>query len=209
MVKRSKRGGYAKGHVSRAGLEWAVIRVVAERGVSGASVDLVAEAAGVTKGAAYWHYPNKTALLLAGAERALEAWMTHVLQAVLGRRTAAERLRAVVFAHVRQVQLVSSPGLYLTRLLGADVGGGALLRTWRARVRQLVGLAATTPPLAPQDARVLIHGLTAGLLGLGLQWEASRDRAALESAAEGLVRGFEAQLTGEQYVKQTYSTVLL
>ena len=39
-------------------------RVFFEKGVSTASLDDVAKAAGVTRGAIYWHFSNKTDLFL-------------------------------------------------------------------------------------------------------------------------------------------------
>src|SRR5713101_5035960 len=41
------------------------IRLFAERGYQRTTMDDVAEAAGVTKGAVYWHFPSKDDLLLA------------------------------------------------------------------------------------------------------------------------------------------------
>ncbi len=50
----------------------AALKVFAEKGYIGATVDHVAEAAGLTKGAVYHHYANKQALLLALMERRFE-----------------------------------------------------------------------------------------------------------------------------------------
>ncbi len=208
VTTRSRRGSYLKGLVCRERLEWAAIRVAAERGVAGATVEAVAEAAGVTKGAAYWHYRDKQALLLAASDRALEAWTTDGLGAVLGLPTAAQRVGAVIAAHVDQLQQLASPALYLTRLAFAGAGAAPHLRQWRERLRLMVGASTGAPPVPAQHVGGLIHGLLAGLLGLGIQWEALRDRVALETAAAGLARGFAAQLGVREQITEPYESVL-
>jgi AcrR family transcriptional regulator len=72
------------------------LRVFAERGYDGASMDDVARAAGITKASIYHHVAGKEALLERGLERALAA-----LAAILGEPAAqagsdAQRVRFIV-----------------------------------------------------------------------------------------------------------------
>jgi AcrR family transcriptional regulator len=72
------------------------LRVFAERGFDGASMDDVARAAGITKAAIYHHVSSKEALLERGLRRALEALFA-VLEEPASRAGAPlERLRHVV-----------------------------------------------------------------------------------------------------------------
>jgi AcrR family transcriptional regulator len=72
------------------------LRVFAERGYDGATMDDVARAAGITKASIYHHVSGKEALLARGLDRALAA-----LQAILAERpakagTAGARVRYIV-----------------------------------------------------------------------------------------------------------------
>jgi AcrR family transcriptional regulator len=66
--------------------------LVAERGLSRTSVDHIAKAAGVTKGAMYWHFASKDALFLAILERIRERWQQVVHVPVSARQTPIDRL---------------------------------------------------------------------------------------------------------------------
>ncbi|GAC1546736.1 MAG: TetR/AcrR family transcriptional regulator [Vulcanimicrobiaceae bacterium] len=73
------------------------LRVFADRGYDGASMDDVAAAAGITKAAIYHHVASKEALLARGLERALDALEAIPERARLA-ATPLERLRYVVRA---------------------------------------------------------------------------------------------------------------
>lgn len=197
---RSRRGA-----ASRAALERAAVRLIGEHGPAGATVDAVAEAAGVTKGSAYWHYADKDALVAAAAEGALEAWTTGALPAVIGAGSAAERVERLVWAHVRDLQAAGSPALCLARLLEDAPGAVPMLRRWQGRVRELVAIHESP---GSATAAQLVGGLVAALVGLASVWNVARDRLALEAAAAGIVTAFTAQLTGRQDVTKQYYEVL-
>jgi AcrR family transcriptional regulator len=88
---------------TRALLLSAAAAVFAERGVEGASVDAIAEAAGRTSGALYSHFGSKEGLLI----ELLESWRNEVSTAILfdlsRARTVDERLLALwhEFAHAK------------------------------------------------------------------------------------------------------------
>lgn len=74
MVRKTKDEALA----TREGLLDAAVRVFGEKGVSQASLAEIANAAGVTRGAIYWHFKNKTDLIDALLKRTKipqeEAW---------------------------------------------------------------------------------------------------------------------------------------
>lgn len=76
MVRRTKDEALE----TREGLLDAAVRVFGEKGVSQASLADIAAAAGVTRGAIYWHFKNKTDLIDALLKRTKipqeEAWGT-------------------------------------------------------------------------------------------------------------------------------------
>ena len=72
------------------------LRVFAERGYDGASMDDVARAAGITKASIYHHVSGKEALLERGLGRALDALFAILDEPAAREGTAAERLRHIV-----------------------------------------------------------------------------------------------------------------
>lgn len=67
MVRRTK----AEAEQTREALLAAAIQVFLERGVARATLDEIARAAGVTRGALYWHFRDKLEVFVALEERAL------------------------------------------------------------------------------------------------------------------------------------------
>jgi len=72
------------------------LRVFAERGYDGATMDDVARAAGITKAGIYHHISGKEALLGRGLERALTALQAILDEPGANRGSAAERVRVIV-----------------------------------------------------------------------------------------------------------------
>jgi AcrR family transcriptional regulator len=72
------------------------LRVFAERGYDGASMDDVARAAGITKASIYHHVSGKEALLERGLGRALDALFAILDEPAAREGTAASRLRHIV-----------------------------------------------------------------------------------------------------------------
>jgi AcrR family transcriptional regulator len=68
------------------------LRLFASHGVSNTSLDDVARAAAVTKGAIYWHFHNKDELFHAILDRIRARWQAKVLAPVAREMTARARL---------------------------------------------------------------------------------------------------------------------
>ena len=92
------------------------VRVFAERGYDGTTIDDVAAAAGITKSSIYHHVDNKAELLELGVDRAMAVLQEMERQEVLVGRTARERMRLVCRAVIR-LTLEKDPHLTLIRRL--------------------------------------------------------------------------------------------
>ncbi len=100
------------------GLTNVALRVFAERGFDGATMDDVAAAAGITKAAIYHHVAGKEALLARGLERALDALFATLEETERVKGRAIERLRHLV-QRVAEVALEVLPELtVLVRVRG-------------------------------------------------------------------------------------------
>ncbi len=73
-------------------IEQMCIRLFARHGIEQTSIDLIAKRAKLTKGAIYWHYANKEALVIAVLHRARENWMTVLPDGISELPDAAARL---------------------------------------------------------------------------------------------------------------------
>ena len=153
-------------------------RVFEARGVAGASLQEVAQAAGVTRGAVYWHFEGKVELFNALMDRAIlpfeQSWLVggpdHAadpagrLRAVLCdilRQTAHDtRLQRVLRIATQRVEYVGElDGIRQRRLVVCDQA----LR----RIEKLLRLAATgplRPALPPRVAARALHALVDGLI---------------------------------------------
>src|SRR3954471_23906747 len=71
-VDRRTRPAREEGRDGREALLQAALEVFAERGYTGASVDQIAERAGYSKGALYWHFPSKDDVFFALLEERID-----------------------------------------------------------------------------------------------------------------------------------------
>lgn len=79
----------------RSGLLLTAIDCFARYGYAGTSIDRIARAAGVTKGAFYYHFKDKQQLLFAAVTERIEAFEATVLQQMDRETGPIERLRAI------------------------------------------------------------------------------------------------------------------
>jgi AcrR family transcriptional regulator len=96
------------------------LRVFADRGYDGASMDDVARAAGITKASIYHHVSGKEALLERGLGRALDALFAIVEESAAREGRAIDRLRHIV-GRVAETTMQLLPELtVLFRIHGAS-----------------------------------------------------------------------------------------
>ncbi len=118
------------------------LRVFAERGYDGASMDDVARAAGITKASIYHHVSGKEALLERGLGRALDALFAILDEPGATEGRAAERLRHIV-ARVAETTLHLLPELtVLFRVRGTSRSEREALERRRQFDRIVTGIIA-------------------------------------------------------------------
>jgi AcrR family transcriptional regulator len=143
------------------------LRVFAERGYDGASMDDVARAAGITKASIYHHVSGKEALLERGLGRALDALFAIVDEPAAREGRAIERLRHIV-ARVAETTLRLLPELtVLTRVHGASKSERSAVDRRRAFDRLVTDIIAQAQregdvraDLDPRLAARLIFGMS-------------------------------------------------
>lgn len=172
----SARRREAERDYRRAAIFAAARQVFAERGIDGASLRIIAAAAGYTPGAVYSYYASKEELYadvlrdsLARLARALE-------ETAASASGNAARLRAV--AHAALAFYHDNPrdldlSLYLAQGVGPKGLTPALNRDLNARLVAAVdviraALTAARPDLAPEQAQHLVGLLVSTILGVAL-----------------------------------------
>ncbi len=161
MATQQERRG-----LTRTALLEAAARLFAERGVSDASVDAIAEAAGRTSGALYDHFGNKEGLLFA----LLEGWVDDVAAVIAAELINATTLEATMAALWRNI---SDPA----------VGDGR----WIALEHELWSFATRNPSARTRLAeryRAAVDGIRSA------EWSGRSDPA-IGPAVIGLLLGLE------------------
>ncbi|MFE2751775.1 TetR/AcrR family transcriptional regulator [Actinosynnema sp. NPDC059335] len=142
--------------------DWTAValRALAEGGVAAVAVEPLAARLGATKGSAYWHFPNREALLKATLER----WEREHTEAV-----------------IELVESVAEPAARLRLLFGT-----VLERTRHSAVELAMLAAKDDPAVAPVLRRVTDRrlGYLEALFGeLGFPADVARRRAVLAYSA--------------------------
>lgn len=118
------------------------LRVFAERGYDGASMDDVARAAGITKASIYHHVSGKEALLERGLGRALDALFAIVDEPAARDGRAIDRLRHIV-ERVAETTMQLLPELtVLFRIHGASKSEREAVERRRTFDRLVTGIIA-------------------------------------------------------------------
>jgi AcrR family transcriptional regulator len=149
------------------------LRVFAERGFDGSSMDDVARAAGITKAAIYHHAKGKEALLERGLRRALEALFDTLAEPGATQGRAIDRLRYIV-RRVVEVALAVLPELtVLVRVRGnAKVERDAIerRRAFDAHVTAIVREAQAAGDFDAACDPALVVRLTFGMCNSIVEW---------------------------------------
>lgn len=102
VVRRTKQDVVAEFRSSE--ILSAARRVFARKGFAGASVDDVAEAAGLAKGTVYSYFPSKRDLYLAALHQAISELIEETKRNVDAARTTADKMRAFIAARIRYAE---------------------------------------------------------------------------------------------------------
>jgi AcrR family transcriptional regulator len=163
------------------------LRVFAERGYDGASMDDVARAAGITKASIYHHVSGKEALLERGLGRALDALFAIVDEPTARDGRAVDRLRHIV-ERVAETTMQLLPELtVLFRIHGASKSEREAVerrRTFDRLVTDIIAQAQRDGDVRRDlDARLLAR-LIFGMSNSVVEWyrSGSLTRAAIARA---------------------------
>jgi TetR/AcrR family acrAB operon transcriptional repressor len=182
MARKTK----AEAERTRAALIDAAVTVFLQRGVARATLEEVARAAGVTRGAVYWHFADKMALFLAMEERArlpledlvaridalegddpLEGLAAAVVESFASLESDPERRRVLTVLLLR-CEYTEDMAPAADRQRQAETGLQAALARAFQRAAVAGGLAAPwTADLAAMAARSMTFGLVQSWLFSG------------------------------------------
>jgi AcrR family transcriptional regulator len=149
------------------------LRVFAERGYDGASMDDVARAAGITKASIYHHVSGKEALLERGLGRALDALFAILDEPAARDGRAIDRLRHIV-ARVADTTLHLLPELtVLTRVHGtsrSERGAVERRRTFDRLVTEIIVQAQRDGDVRKDLDPRLVARLIFGMSNSVVEW---------------------------------------
>jgi AcrR family transcriptional regulator len=167
------------------------LRVFAERGFDGASMDDVARAAGITKAAIYHHVSSKEALLERGLRRALEALFALLEEPGARDGRPIERLRYVV-RRVVQLAIDVLPELtVLVRVRGNSPTERAALerrRRFDGAVAAIVREAQAAGEFDPALDAALFVRLAFGMCNSIVEWYRPGGRLTPDALADAAVK---------------------
>lgn len=164
---------------SRAEILHAAVEVIAQRGCAGATIGRIAEHAGLSTAAIFWHFTDKAGLLEAVALDIRETWIARVKMEALERATGRARLERIVEKHAEWVASEDTQ-LRAFILLGLEAGGmeqpavgtlvAEMLRTWEAFLAGQVRLGQADGSISPRvdparAAGVLVDAMLGGIVG--------------------------------------------
>jgi len=175
MVRRTKQ----EAQQTRNALLDAAEAVFEQRGVAGTSLQEVAEAAGVTRGAVYWHFRDKADLYNAMMDRAVLPFEQHWLEPaaddaadpmrrlrdllfdILVQIAADPRLQRVVSISTHKVEYVGELDAIRERHLQACAQAR---KRFERLLRQAVAAGQLSREVSPKTAAIALHALVDGLI---------------------------------------------
>jgi TetR/AcrR family acrAB operon transcriptional repressor len=174
----------------------------ARYGYQGTSVDRIAKAAAVTKGAIYYYFRDKEALLAAMVANRVTAFEDRVQQAVEGAR-CPEALRRIAGVCIDHAQSGAHPRFAITLMVesietNAEVSAQLreMMRRFRAFVRNLIQAGQERCEIRPDaDAVAAAAAYNSIILGAEIQYYQDPDRFAFRAAIETFLDQLLADLT--------------
>jgi AcrR family transcriptional regulator len=166
-------------------------KLFAERGYIGASLRDLAEVAGVTAAAVYYHFAKKEDLLREIVSRGLDQLSEQVVSALAGGGSPEERLEALVRAHLgynveypRESKIIIEESRFLNDVDRAAVREKmiAILNAYRACIRQLIACGR----IESVDANLVAFGIIS-VIGGWYRWYRADGPVPKEQAFEYMV----------------------
>lgn len=169
-----------KSQETREAILSASLRLFAKDGFGNTSVDDIAQAARITKGAVYWHFTGKDELFQAILDRIRTRWQEVVLRPVTGETTAAHRLECLLDCYLELFTEAPERCLFLQRILLEDDGTYApqVARVFRHTaqfIAKILDDGKNTGDFRPDiDSMLVAHSVLGWLSGATQQSLANR-----------------------------------
>jgi TetR/AcrR family acrAB operon transcriptional repressor len=187
----------------RSGLMATAIDCFARYGYAGTTIDRIARAAGVTKGALYYHFRDKEQLLFAAVKERVDAFEQHVLGRVKRHDDPALALREIARICALNALQDNHRRFILTLMVEALDTNAALsnefremLHRFRSFHRHLIRQGQERGAFrAEVDAAVAAEQFVSGILGAEIQYYQDPARIDLSRTLECHVEQFLAWLT--------------
>lgn len=199
----SPASGSRRSEPGRSGIIATAIDCFARYGYAGTSIDRIARAAGVTKGALYYHFRDKEQLLFAAVKERIEAFEQHVLGRVEHVHDPAEALREIAEICAQNAQEDNHRRFILTLMVEALDTNASLsaefremLHRFRSFHRHLLRQGQERGLFRPDvDVPTAAVQFVSGILGAEIQFYQDPDRVDLHKTLACHVEQFLAWLT--------------
>ena len=180
----------------------AAIDCFARLGYQGTTIDRIARAAGVTKGAIYYHFRDKEQLLFEAVRDRVQGFEGHVLEEVAPAGDAIANLRRVIDACFFHATVSNHRRFIITLMVEAldtnprlSVEFRSILRRMRAFLAGIIRRGQQQgilrPDVAPEAAAAII---AAGIIGAEVQHYQDPEQIDLRGVLDTLVVQLEAWL---------------
>lgn len=187
---KEPRASYHHGNLRQAVIE-ATLALVQEGGFENVSLREVARRAGVSTGAPFRHFPNKTALMTAVAEEAMQFFRSEIVTEMkkLTEPTPIMRFRAIGIAYLQWAIRHPTHFQIISAQSQIDLEGSESLRRDNEEVRALM---EGVPPKIQFGGRALVYGLARMYVsGHFVQWGLSKT-----GAKQALVEALDTYING-------------
>ena len=197
MARRTK----AEAEQTRQRIMESALELIAGRGLNGTSLEAIAKNAGVTRGAAYWHFRNKTDLFRAILEDWLAPTQRLIAEHLLDQPPALAHLRDYMQAWLSHIEMDARVRTLFNIVFFKveQVGdAGAVVDELNSRATQdlqalqlyLNELRSNGEIHRDADLTLMAASISAFLMGHAQTWLARPDHYSLKDSAEPLVARF-------------------
>jgi AcrR family transcriptional regulator len=191
-------GRVARGDPSRRELISVAIDCFARFGYQGTSIDRISRSAGVTKGALYYHFKDKEALLFGALDDRIGGFERVVVERVTRLRDPIAALHAVTDVCIEQATRSNHRRFMLTLMVEAIDTSPALSRRFRDTLRRFRGFLADTVRIGQRKGAFRKNAdpdrsaelFVASLLGLEIQYYQDPRSVDLHRSMHAATAGF-------------------
>jgi AcrR family transcriptional regulator len=190
------------GERSRSAILDEATRLATIEGLGGLSIARLAGAVGMSKSGLFAHFGSKEELQLATIEKATAVFAAQVLEPGLNASTGAERLRRLVDAYLRYLDVDTFPGgcFFASALAEVDMQPGPVrdrlvefLGDWLRQLETAVRDAQAEGAIDPaEDAAQLVFEIEAALLLANAQYIVARTAEPIERGRKAIERALAA-----------------